>query len=83
MNANEISPKANARLNRIQKISRLLKVCVLLYFLTPLCVLAFNLKVFVIHAGVQRDFNLQSCLCQHFWTFPNRCMCSVATGTVY
>jgi hypothetical protein len=45
MNANEISLKTNPRLYRIQKISRILKVCVLLYFVKPLCVvLAFKLK---------------------------------------
>ena len=45
MNANEITQKPNSRLNRIQKISRILKVCVLLYFVKPLCVvLAFKLK---------------------------------------
>ena len=49
MNANEMSPKANPRMNRIQKISRILKVCVLFYFLAPLCVLAFNLRT--IHAA--------------------------------
>jgi hypothetical protein len=31
MNANEISPKASARLNRIKKISRVLKILLLLY----------------------------------------------------
>jgi hypothetical protein len=31
MNANEISPKANARLSRIKKISRVLKILFLLY----------------------------------------------------
>jgi len=44
MNANEISSKASPRLKRIQKISRILKVCVLFYFVAPLCALAFNLK---------------------------------------
>jgi hypothetical protein len=45
MNANEISLKTNPRLYRIQKISRILKVCVLLYLVKPLCVvLAFKLK---------------------------------------
>jgi hypothetical protein len=36
MNANEISPKANARLKRIRIVSRVLKVLLLLYFFIPL-----------------------------------------------
>jgi hypothetical protein len=45
MNANEISPKASPRLSRIQKISRILKACVLFYFIAPLCILALNLNI--------------------------------------
>jgi hypothetical protein len=36
MNANEISPKANVRLNRIRIVSRILKALLLLYFVIPL-----------------------------------------------
>src|ERR1039458_8199745 len=57
MNANEISPKANARMNRIQKVSRILKVCVLFYFVAPLCVLAFNLKSIHLATGMVSIFN--------------------------
>jgi len=57
MNANEISPKASPRLNRIQKISRILKVCVLFYFVAPLCVLAFNLKSIHLASGMVSVFN--------------------------
>ena len=57
MNANEISPKASPRLNRIQKISRILKVCVLFYFVVPLCVLAFNLKSIHLASGMVSVFN--------------------------
>jgi hypothetical protein len=57
MNANEISSKASPRLNRIQKISRILKVCVLFYFIAPLCVLAFNLKSIHLASGMVSVFN--------------------------
>jgi len=57
MNANEISPKASPRLNRIQKISRVLKVSVLFYFVAPLCVLAFNLKHIHLASGMVSLFN--------------------------
>ena len=57
MKANEISPKANARLNRIQKVSRILKVCVLFYFVAPLCALAFNLKNIRSTSGMISIFN--------------------------
>src|ERR1039458_5412151 len=57
MNANEISPKANARLNRIKIVSRILKVCVLFYFVAPLCVLAFNLKGIHLATGMVSIFN--------------------------
>jgi len=57
MNANKSSPKASPRLNRIQKISRILKVCVLFYFVVPLCVLAFNLKNIHLAAGTVSIFN--------------------------
>ena len=39
MNANEISPKANARLNRIKLIARILKIFVAVYTLTILATL--------------------------------------------
>jgi len=57
MNANEISAKAGLRLNRIQKISRTLKVCVLFYLVAPLCVLAFNLKGIHLASGMVSIFN--------------------------
>ncbi|HAO79975.1 MAG TPA: hypothetical protein DCQ92_13595 [Verrucomicrobia subdivision 3 bacterium] len=57
MNANEISTKASPRLNRIQKISRILKVCVLFYFVVPLCVVAFNLKSLHLATGMVSIFN--------------------------
>jgi len=58
MNANENSPKASVRLNRIKKISRILKVCVLLYFVKPLCVvLAFKLKNIHVAPSMVSIFN--------------------------
>ena len=43
MNVTDIAPKfKNARLGRIQKISGLLKFGVLMYFVVPLCLVAFN-----------------------------------------
>jgi len=57
MKANEISPKASPRLNRIQKISCILKVCVLFYFVVPLCALAFNLKSLHLAPGMISIFN--------------------------
>lgn len=57
MNANEVPPKVNSRFNRIQKISRILKVCVLFYFVVPLCVLAFNLKSIHLASGMVSVFN--------------------------
>jgi Protein of unknown function (DUF2975) len=41
MNANEISPKANARLNRIRIVSRVLKALLLLYFIIPFSYFAY------------------------------------------
>jgi hypothetical protein len=49
MNANENSPKAGPRLNRIRKISRIMKVCVLFYFVVPLFALAFNINLKSVH----------------------------------
>ena len=58
MNANENFPKAHPRLNRIQKISRILKVCVLFYFVKPLCVvLAFKLKSIHLASSMVSIFN--------------------------
>jgi hypothetical protein len=57
MNTNEISPKASPRLNRIQKISHILKVCVFFYFVAPLCALAFNLKNIHSASGTISIFN--------------------------
>jgi hypothetical protein len=57
MSANEISPKNNSRLTRIKKISRILKVCVLFYFVAPLCALAFNLKSIHSASGMVSIFN--------------------------
>ena len=41
MNANEISPKANVRLNRIRIVSQVLKALLLLYFVFPLSYFAY------------------------------------------
>jgi hypothetical protein len=57
MNANEISPKASPRLNRIQKTSRNLKVCVLLYFVVPLALVALNFKSLHVANGMVSIFN--------------------------
>jgi len=57
MNTNEISTRASPRLNRIQKISRILKVCVLFYFVVPLCVVAFNLKSLHLATGMVSIFD--------------------------
>jgi hypothetical protein len=58
MNAAEIAPKTgNARLNRIQKISRRLKVCVLLYFVVPLGLIALNLKSVHVASGMVSIFD--------------------------
>ena len=57
MTANEPFPKTSRRLNRVQKISRILKVCVLFYFVVPLCVLAFHLKSIHLAAGTVSIFN--------------------------
>jgi hypothetical protein len=56
-NTSGISSDANPRLNRVRKISRILKVCVLFYFIVPLCVLAFHLESFHIATGVVSIFN--------------------------
>lgn len=52
MNANDASLKANPRLNRIQKISRILKVCVLFYLLFRLCFLVFTFKSIHLPSGM-------------------------------
>ena len=58
MNTNGIVPQSkNTRLNRIQKISRILKVCVLFYFVVPLCVVAFNLKSIHMASSMVSIFN--------------------------
>ncbi len=57
MNANEISPKARARLSRIQKTSRNLKVCVFLYFVVPLILLALTFKSVHVVTGMVSIFN--------------------------
>ena len=57
MNANETSSKASARLSRIQKTSRNLKVCVLLYFVVPLGLLALNFKSVHVVTGMVSIFN--------------------------
>ena len=49
MNANENPSKVNARLNRIQKVSRIMKVCVLFYFVVPLFALAFTINLKSVH----------------------------------
>jgi len=58
MNANEISPKANPRLNRIQKTSRYLKACVLLYIVVPLCAMTLNFKSLHVTNGMVSVFGL-------------------------
>jgi hypothetical protein len=57
MNMNEISPMAGSRLNRIQKTSRNLKICVLLYFVVPLCLIALNFKSLHVANGMVSIFN--------------------------
>jgi Protein of unknown function (DUF2975) len=57
MNADEISSKTSPRSNQIQKISRILKVCVLVYFLVPLCLVAVNFKSLHIASGMVSIFN--------------------------
>lgn len=57
MNANEISTKASPRLNRIQKVSRILKACVLIYLVAPLCLVAFNFKTLHMATGMVSIFN--------------------------
>jgi Protein of unknown function (DUF2975) len=56
MNANEMTQKPNSRLNRIRKISRNLKVCVLIYFV-PLCLMALNFKSAHMATGMVSVFN--------------------------
>jgi hypothetical protein len=58
MNANENSPKADHRLNRIQKISRILKACVLLYLVAPLFALAFVFNNTSVHFDTVSIFNV-------------------------
>jgi hypothetical protein len=58
MNATEMAPKTgSARLNRIQKTSRRLKVCVLLYFVVPLGLMALNFKSIHVVSGMVSIFN--------------------------
>ena len=57
MNANEISPKASPHLNRIQKTSRILKICVLAYFVVPLGFMALNFKNLHVANGMVSIFN--------------------------
>jgi hypothetical protein len=57
MSAIEISPKADSRLLQIQKISRILKICVLFYFVVPLIIVAFNLKNIHLATGMVSIFN--------------------------
>jgi hypothetical protein len=58
MNANEVSPKGDVRLRRIKKVTRILKVCVLFYYLiAPLVILAFNFKTVHLATGTVSVFN--------------------------
>ena len=57
MNTKELAPKANPRLQRIQKISRILKACVLIYFVVPLCAVDFDLKSLHVASGMVSIFN--------------------------
>jgi hypothetical protein len=58
MNANETAPKSdNSRLKRIQKVSRILKFCVLFCFFAPLVIIVFNLKGIHLAKGTIAIFN--------------------------
>jgi hypothetical protein len=58
MNANETAPKSNnSRLKRIQKVSRILQFCVVVYFFAPLVVIVFNLKRVHLANGMISIFN--------------------------
>lgn len=57
MNTNESTQKANPRLNRIKIISQILKACVLIYLLAPLCFLAFSLHSLHLACGTVSMFN--------------------------
>jgi hypothetical protein len=58
MNVTDISSKAkNARLTRIQRISGILKICVLIYLIVPLCAVAFNLKTLHLTNGMVSIFD--------------------------
>lgn len=60
MNATDIAPRSksdNLRLNRIRKISRTLKVCVLAYFMVPLGWVALNFKSVHVANGMISIFN--------------------------
>ncbi len=58
MNAITMVSKTNSsRLKRIQKVSRNLKICVLLYFVAPLCCIAFNFKSVHLASGMVSLFN--------------------------
>ena len=58
MNQTTMVPQAHAsRLKRIQKISRNLKICVLLYFIAPLCCIVFNFKSVHLASGMVSLFN--------------------------
>ena len=58
MNANEISPKTNnLRLKRIKKVSRILQYCVVLYFIVPLVVIAFEFRTVHPAKGTISIFN--------------------------
>jgi hypothetical protein len=57
MNANGISSKASPHLNRIQNISRTLKICVLAYFVAPLGFMALSFKSLHVATGMVSIFN--------------------------
>src|ERR1039458_1878757 len=65
MNVTEISPKANARLNRIKIVSRILKFGVLFYFFAPLGVIVFNLKGVHLAKGTVSIFNHSYASAEH------------------
>jgi len=58
MNAHETATKSNnPRLKRIQKVSHILKFCVIFYFLAPLVIIVFNLKGVHLAKGTIAIFN--------------------------
>jgi hypothetical protein len=79
MNANEISPKASPRLNRIQKISRILKACVLIYFVVPLCLVALNFKSLHVASGMVSIFNHPYASVSDI-PAPMYVLCAIGTG---